>query len=128
MAPEESSDEYVNIEKLKERVRHFVRERDWEKFHNPKDLAIAISVEAGELLELFQWMKGEELEDIRENETFMKNIERELADILNYCLVMANALELDLSRIVLDKIKENEIKYPKEKFRGTHRKYSERAI
>ena len=119
------SDEYVNIEKLKEKVKHFVRERDWEKFHNPKDLAISISVEAGELLELFQWLKEEELEKIKENETFMKNIERELADILNYCLSMANTLELDLSKIVLEKMKENEKKYPKEKFRGVHRKYSE---
>ncbi|NIO22750.1 MAG: nucleotide pyrophosphohydrolase [Candidatus Aenigmarchaeota archaeon] len=112
------SDEYVNIEKLKERVRHFVRERDWEKYHNPKDLAIAISVEAGELLELFQWMKENEVEKIKENDTFMKNIERELADILNFCLNLANVLDLDLTEIILSKLKEAEKKYPKEKYKG----------
>jgi len=112
------SDEYVNIEKLKEKVRHFVRERDWEKYHNPKDLAIAISVEANELLEIFQWMKDSESENVKENKQLMERIESELADILNFCLNMANVLELDIPEIVLKKLEEAGRKYPKDKYRG----------
>jgi dCTP diphosphatase len=112
------SDEYVNIEKLKARVKHFVRERDWEKYHNPKDLAIAISVEAGELLEIFQWMKENEMENIKENKMMMERIESELADILNFCLNMANVLELDIAKIILAKLEKAEKKYPKEKYKG----------
>ena len=111
-------DEYVDFESLKERVRHFVRERDWEKYHNPKDLAVAISVEAGELLELFQWMKESDASAIKENSQAMQKIEGELADILNYCMSLANVLDINLSRIVLSKLKEAEKKYPKEKFKG----------
>ncbi len=123
MEPE--TDEYVNIETLKERVRRFVRKRDWEKYHNPKDLAIAIAVEAGELLELFQWMRESESEKVRENESLMERIKSELADILNYCLSMANALDLDLTKTILEKIGENERKYPENKFKGVWRKYNE---
>ncbi len=111
-------EEYVDFEKLKEKVGRFVRERDWEKYHNPKDLAVAISVEAGELLELFEWMKESDLEKIKENSRLIESIEGELADILNFCISMANALDLDLGRIVLNKLKEAEKKYPKDKFRG----------
>jgi NTP pyrophosphatase (non-canonical NTP hydrolase) len=112
------SEEYVDFDSLKEKVRHFVRERDWEKYHNPKDLAVAISVEAGELLELFQWMKESEVAKISENGQMMEKIEGELADILNYCLSLANALDIDLGRIVLSKLREAERKYPKDKYKG----------
>lgn len=117
--PETSgTDEYVNIDRLKAKVKHFVRERDWEKFHTPKDLAIAIAVEAGELLEIFQWMKDSETSKVRENKILMERIESDLADVINYCLSMANALDLDLAKIVFAKLKENERKYPKEKYKG----------
>ena len=119
------TDGYVNIETLKEKVRHFVRERDWEKYHNPKDLAIAIAVEAGELLELFQWMKEGESKKIKENGHIMERVRSELADIINYCLAMANVLDLDVAKMVLSKLRENERKYPKEKYRGVWRKYTE---
>lgn len=119
------SEEYVDFDSLKEKVRHFVRERDWEKYHNPKDLAVAISVEAGELLELFQWMKENEIAKISENDQMMEKIESELADILNYCLSMANVLDIDLARIVLSKLKEAERKYPKEKFKGVWKRVEE---
>jgi len=80
------TDEYVNIEKLKKKVRHFVRERDWEKYHTPKDLAIAISVEAGELLEIFQWIKENEVEKVKENRMMMERIESDttLKEIISY--------------------------------------------
>lgn len=112
------SDEYVNIDDLKKRVRHFVRERGWEKYHTPKDIAVAIAVEAGELLEIFQWMKEDEEKKLKENNMVMERIKNELADILNYCLSMANILEIDLTRSFLEKLKKNEKKYPKDKYKG----------
>lgn len=112
-------EEYVDFEKLKEKVGRFVRERAWEKYHNPKDLAVAISVEAGELLELFQWMKESEVAKIKENARLVESIESELADILNFCISMANALDIDLGKIVISKLREAERKYPKEKYKGT---------
>jgi NTP pyrophosphatase (non-canonical NTP hydrolase) len=118
-------DEYVDFESLKEKVGRFVRERDWEKYHNPKDIAIAISVEAGELLEIFQWMKEAEVNKIGENGQLMEKIEGELADILNYCMSLANVLDIDLARIIVAKLKEAERKYPKDKFKGTWKKPSD---
>jgi NTP pyrophosphatase (non-canonical NTP hydrolase) len=118
-------DEYVDFEKLKERIRKFVRERDWDKYHNPKDLAIAIAVEAGELLELFEWMKESEAEKVKENPQLMERIKSELADVLNLCIRMADKLELDIANIVLNKLKEAERKYPKEKYKGFWSKYEE---
>ncbi|MEM5871526.1 MAG: nucleotide pyrophosphohydrolase [Candidatus Aenigmatarchaeota archaeon] len=115
---ENYEEEYVDFEKLKDKIRKFVRERDWEKYHNPKDLAIAIAVEAGELLEIFQWMKDSEAEKVKENKQLMEKIESELADVLNLCIRMADKLDLNLGRIVLNKLKEAERKYPKDKFKG----------
>lgn len=112
------TEEYVDFESLKKKIRHFVRERDWDKYHNPKDIAIAIAVEAGELLELFQWMKESEVAEVKDNGQLMEKIESELADVLNLCINMADRLDLDIGRIVLNKLKEAENKYPKEKYKG----------
>lgn len=120
-------EEYMDFEKLKAKVKHFVRERDWEKYHTPKDIAIDIAVEAGELLELFQWMKDSESEKVRENEDIMQKIRDEVADVISACLHMANALDLDIAKIVLSKLKEAESKYPKEKYRGFWEKPGERT-
>ena len=111
-------EEYMDFEKLKNKVKHFARERDWEKYHTPKDLAIAIAVEAGELLEIFQWMKDSETDKIKGNEQLMASIKSELADVINFCLNMANVLEIDIADIVLSKLKEAERKYPKDKYKG----------
>ena len=111
-------EEYMDFDKLKSKVRKFVRERDWEKYHTPKDLAIAISIEANELLEIFQWMKDNESGNVKENKQLMQRIESELADVISHCLNMANALDLDISEIVLSKLKKSEKKYPKEKYKG----------
>ena len=116
--PELRTEEYVDFESLKKKIRHFVRERDWDKYHNPKDIAIAIAVEAGELLELFQWMKESEVADVKDNGQLMEKIESELADVLNLCINMADRLDLDIGGIVLNKLKEAEKKYPKEKYKG----------
>ena len=117
-APELRTDEYVDFESLKEKVKRFVRDRDWEKYHNPKDIAIDIAVEAGELLELFQWMKDSDSSKVKDNDVLMERIEGELADVLNYCMSLANALDIDLARIILSKLKQAEKKYPRDKVKG----------
>lgn len=104
------------LSSLSQRVADFVAQRQWEVFHNPKDLAIALSVEASELLELFQWRSREEvaeaLPDIR------GTISEELADVFIYGISMANSLSIDLEEAILQKLEKNERKYPVERFRG----------
>lgn len=94
--------------------------RDWAQFHNPKDLAISISLEASELLEVFQW-SGSDLEATGE----ANRIREELADVAIYCIYMADALGIDLASAVSDKIDANGRKYPADKARGSARKYTE---
>jgi len=95
----------------------FRNERDWEQFHNPKDLALALNVEAGELLELFLWKKPEEAKT--------EKVQEELADIFAFAFLLADKYEFDVKEIVLDKIKKNGEKYPVEKAKGTAKKYNE---
>ncbi len=111
-------DSEATVGELKGLVDKFVRERDWEKYHTPKDLSMAISIEAAELLELFLWeeqkqrsLGGELAEDAKE----------ELADLVIYCLSFANAQGWDISDAVKEKILKNEEKYPADKFRGVAR-------
>lgn len=98
----------------------FRDDRNWKQFHNPKDLAISISLEAAELLEVFQWSAG----DVN-FEGKIDKIREELADVVNYCVLMADACGLDLDEIVLEKIKRNNEKYPVEKAYGNKAKYTE---
>ena len=95
----------------------FRNERDWEQFHNPKDLALAISIEAGELLELFLWKKSEEADK--------EKIKQELADIFSFAFLMADKYGFDVKQMILDKIKLNAEKYPIDKAKGTAKKYNE---
>lgn len=96
-----------------EAIRKFNEERDWDQFHSPANLAKSISIEAGELLECFQWGGDYDKEAVCE----------ELADVVNYCLVMADKLDVDLEEIVLRKLEKNIAKYPVEKARGKNTKY-----
>ena len=100
------------------KILKFRDDRDWKQCHNPKDLAISISLEAAELLEVFQWSGA----DVS-NEGKQDKIKEELADVVNYCVLMADACELDLDEIVQEKIKINERKYPVEKAKGRRDKY-----
>ena len=100
------------------KILKFRDDRNWKQFHNPKDLAISISLEAAELLEVFQWSGA----DVS-NEGKQDKIKEELADVVNYCVLMADACELDLDEIVQEKIKINERKYPVEKAKGRRDKY-----
>lgn len=103
-------------EVINELIR-FRNERDWEQFHNPKDLAIAINIEAGELLELFLWKDHSEADK--------EKVKEELADIFAFGLLLAEKYGFDIKEIVLDKIKKNATKYPVEKAKGTSKKYNE---
>ena len=102
------------------KVLKFRDDRDWKQFHDPKDLAISISLEASELLEIFQWSR----DDVYCLDKIDK-IKEELADVVNYCILMADACNLDLDKIITDKIKLNAAKYPVDKAKGTSTKYNE---
>lgn len=103
-----------------QRVLNFRDDRNWRQFHNPKDLALSLSLEASELLEIFQW-SGTDLE-CRDK---LDRIREELADVLSYCISMADVCGLDLDEILNEKITKNEQKYPVEKAWGSSAKYTE---
>ena len=102
-------------------VLKFTKDRDWTQFHNPKDLAISLSLEASELLELFQWLESEDA--VRKNRDKMRE---ELADVIVYAIDMAEALGFDdQDSLIMDKMAKNAAKYPIEKAKGNSRKYNE---
>jgi NTP pyrophosphatase (non-canonical NTP hydrolase) len=103
------------MEKAIARIRKFNKDRDWQQFHTPENLAKSIAIEAGELLECFQWS----------NEFDRQAVQEELADVMSYCIDMADALGVDMEEILLDKIAKNEAKYPVEKSKGNSKKYTE---
>ena len=111
------------FEELRVRVSDFARERDWEQFHSPKNLSMALIVEAGELVEHFQWLKQSESRELPEEK--LAAVEEELADILVYLVRIADQLGVDLIRAADKKIKSNGAKYPVEIVRGSARKYTE---
>ena len=106
-----------DIEQILEELRKFNEERDWDQFHNGKDLAIGLSVEASELLEAFLWKAPENVNPDK--------IREELADVLNYAFQIADKYHLNIKEIMLDKIHKNAEKYPVEKAKGSAKKYNE---
>ena len=101
------------MRELQEKIEKFTEERDWDQFHSPENLAKSIVIEAGELLECFQWDNNYQIDEVKD----------ELADVLNYCIQMANKLGVDPKQIVLDKLEKNAKKYPIEKSKGKSTKY-----
>ena len=112
-----------DIQELTKKVITFRDKRDWKQFHNPKDLALSITLEAAEILEHFQWKSKEEIEEYVK--TQKKDISDEIADVIKYILMMCHDLDIDITAAVLSKMKEDEKKYPVEKVRGSHKKYTE---
>ncbi len=108
------------LEELRQDITTFRDERNWKQFHTPKNLAISISIEAAELLEIFQWT-----EESFEAESKREKIEEELADVLIYCVLMADAMGMDVDDIISKKIQTNIRKYPVEKAYGKSVKYTE---
>lgn len=98
-------------------LKTFRDERDWKQFHNPKDLSLALSIEASELLEIFLWKSPEEAES--------RKVREELADVFAYAFLLADTYQLDVKEIILDKIARNREKYPVDKARGSAKKYTE---
>ena len=115
----------IDNQQLAMALRSFAAERDWDQFHTPKNLATSISVEAAELLELFQWSRGQKGWDEVADPSIRAKIEEELADILLYLIRFADKAGIDLEAIAERKIASNEKKYPPERFRGSDRKYDE---
>ncbi len=104
-------------EEIIQALLKFRNERDWEQFHNPKDLALAINIEAGELLEVFLWKNAEDASP--------EKIKEELADVFAFAFLLADKYKFDVKEIILDKINKNGEKYPIEKAKGTAKKYNE---
>ena len=102
----------MDIEAIQTQLRDFAFERNWQKYHSPKNLSMALSVEASELVEIFQWLTIEESENKKDIPFRKKEVQNELADILSYLLRLADVLEIDLETAIQQKIAENAIKYP----------------
>jgi len=114
------------LQHLSNEIARFVEERKWETYHQPKDLALSIVVECGELLELFQWRRDSEIEQLLQKRQYLENVSDEVADIFIYLITLANRLEIDLVEAALSKLRKNADKYPVETYRGTAHRYQEK--
>lgn len=112
-----------DIKSLQEKIAKFVEERDWGQFHNPKDLAISLNLEASEVLEHFQWKNDKEMQEHVKNNR--EDVEDELADVLYWVLLMANNLNVDVVAASERKLEKNAKKYPVAKAKGNHKKYTD---
>ncbi len=113
-------DATTTIFELRELVDQFVEARDWSQFHSPKNLSMALSIEAAELMEHFQWISPEASRELANQPEKLQPIAEELADVFAYCLAVASELNIDLATAVREKMKKNEHKYPVETFRGRY--------
>ncbi|MFP4105420.1 MAG: nucleotide pyrophosphohydrolase [Phycisphaerae bacterium] len=113
-------DDATTVQQLRDRMAEFVRERDWEQFHRPKNLAMSIAIEAAELMEHFQWVTHEQADELLEDPALRQEVSDEVADILCYLLSMANATGLDLSEAFETKLAKTRRKYPKDLVRGRY--------
>jgi dCTP diphosphatase len=115
-------DAETTVGALREAVAAFVDARDWHAYHGPKNLSMSIAIEAAELMERFQWLTTEEAQATVEDPAERAAVADELADIVIYCLSLGNALDLDVSAAVLEKLQTNEHRYPADEFRGRFRR------
>tara|TARA_B100000029_G_scaffold229868_1_gene227354 strand:- start:119 stop:454 length:336 start_codon:yes stop_codon:yes gene_type:complete len=111
----------MDYKKLKKEIKDFVDERDWEQFHNPKNLSMALSVEVSELLEIFQWQKAEEYKNASEEQKEM--IKDEIADIFYYLIRISDKLDINIEEALIKKMQKNRKKYPKDLVKGKAVKY-----
>ncbi|WP_020410936.1 nucleotide pyrophosphohydrolase [Hahella ganghwensis] len=117
----------MDVKKIQKTIAEFAHERDWDQFHNPKNLVMALSVECSELVEEFQWLTPEQAEPdtLMTDHDKAQKVTDELADIAVYLLRLADKLDIDLEPAIYNKISKNREKYPIEKFKGLARKYNE---
>jgi NTP pyrophosphatase (non-canonical NTP hydrolase) len=111
-------DDQTTIADLRAAVHKFVSDRQWQPFHNPKNLSSSIAIEAAELMEIFQWLTTEQSTQAAHDLSTGQHTREELADIVIYCLALANALDIDLSQAIREKLAANAAKYPVEAFHG----------
>lgn len=117
-----ANDAHTTVGALRQAVADFVDARDWRPFHAPKNLSMSIAIEAAELMERFQWLTTEETQAAVKDPNERTAVADELADIVIYCLSLSNALGLDISLAVLEKLQANEYRYPADEFRGRFRR------
>lgn len=116
--PNKKNDKNTTLEFLKTKAQEFVNEREWGKFHSPKNLAMSIAIEAAELMEAFQWLTvSESIGSLKKEETIDK-IREELSDVMVYCISLANTSGIDITESILEKMRKNDLKYPAEKYKG----------
>ena len=113
----------MDMERIKDLISTFSKQRDWDKFHNPKNLAMALSVETSELVEIFQWLTEEQSNNLPNDK--LKEVEEEIADVFIYLLRLSDKLGIDILDAANNKIKQNAIKYPANQVRGSSKKYTE---
>ena len=119
------SDKTTHIQELKDLLSTFKKERNWEQFHDAKNLAEAISIEASELLELFLWQDSSAITNrLKNDEQFKTEVQDELADVIAFCINFANATDIDIASTVKQKVSKNASKYPVDKAKGTSAKYT----
>src|SRR5690554_2904716 len=112
-----------DLEKVRQRLRDFAKVRDWDQFHSPKNLSMALSVEASELVECFQWLTEEQSRSLTPKQ--LAAVTDEIADVQLYLIRLADKLGVDISTAIEQKILKNEAKYPAEKVKGSSKKYTE---
>jgi NTP pyrophosphatase (non-canonical NTP hydrolase) len=115
----------INVEKINLEVNQFIDDRNWDQFHSVKNLAMALSVETAELVEIFQWLKENESNSVSNDPALKTQLEDEIADVFLYLLRIAVKTSIDIEEVVLNKIKKNAIKYPVEKAKGSAKKYKD---
>lgn len=114
------SDQNTSVAQMRETVRRFVDERQWQQFHSPKNLSMALAIEAAELMEHFQWISMDASRAVSHQPDKLHAVSDELADVLCYLLAMANELGIDLSTALQEKMAKNERKYPADEYRGRY--------
>ena len=112
------TDAQTTIADIRQLVRQFVDERNWQQFHTPKNLSMALAIEAAELMEHFQWISPEASREVQDDPDRLQPVVEEVADVLCYVVALANELDIDLSEAMRNKMKKNIIKYPAAEYRG----------
>ena len=111
-------DDHTTLADLRRRIAEFIAARDWEQFHTPKDVSAAIAIEAAELMEHFLWLTDDQVRAALQDEGELTAVADEMADVMLYTLVLANALDVDVSQVVLEKLSRNEERFPAAEWHG----------
>jgi len=115
----------ISLKKIKEKIKQFVKERDWEQYHSPKNLSMSVAIEAAELMEHFQWLTTEQSKELLKNKKKRSEIQDELADIAIFIFDFCNIFNINLERIIMVKLRKNRKKYPIKLSKGKSNKYTE---